>query len=307
MATEEARKEILLELFSRWDLSGNGAVAFAELMQVLQHSERVAAKDSQKWVRRIEAQIQQGKQANRSRRGSATSLKLQIGGTINFNDLDGEPSLDPDAFVAFLHAITHKDSEEEFNDFVTFCRAGVEGAIQSTQGSRSKQLVWQMFRLLDVNNDGFVDLVELEVLLKTESKSDKKHVAKWKAYLLNKGRDEDKIREEDLSQDEESAAAKYSLRMSLKDFQLFLHEYCGGENSEEKVAALLGAVEVAVQEKNVKYITEFKVQDIINDIMGDLLRERPKDVLAGIEKSVHRLQRTGKYPKPLSKRVSAVE
>ena len=295
--TEQDRRETLEDLFAQWDLDGNGSVGFGELMQVLQSSERKSDKNQAKWVRKIEAQINQGRQANRSRRGSGGStMALKMGGVINFPDHDGEPSLDPEAFVSFLYHITHKDTDEEFADFVAFCRSGVEAAAEQTHGSKSKKAAWKMFQLLDVNHDGFVDLTELEVLLNAESKADKKHVAKWKAYLYNKGRDNDKVREEDINDDTKE---KYNIKMSLHDFQSFVAEYMGDD--ENKVYNLLTSVEKAVQAKQLKYLTEFKVQDIMNDIMGDILKERPRDVLAGIAKSVQRLQRTGAYPKMLGK------
>lgn len=298
---DDTRREILGDLFQRWDLNGDQAVGFGELMQVLQSSEKSGSKDALKWVKKVEAQITQGREANKRKRGSVTQLKAQSGGYINFSEADGEPSLDPEAFTGFLMAITEKMDRDEFEEFVEFCKSGVEAAQESTHGSKMKKDIWKMFQLLDLNMDGFVDLTELEVLLAVESKADKKHVAKWKAQLLNKTRDEEKIKEEDVEEDERGI--KYEMKLSLNDFQAFLGEYVGED--EARLTNLLTGVESAVQERvQVKYILEFKIQDIMNEIMGDLLQERPRDVLAGVSRSVARLQRTGKFPKMLPPRKS---
>lgn len=305
-AEQERRLRAIEDLFVKWDLGGNCCIRFSELLQILQASQRLSTKDQQKWVKRLEAQIEQARRFN-SQHGSFTALNLANGGVVTFGDVTGEPSLDPKAFHTLIMHLTTKDNPQEFDEFVKFCGKAVLDASESTQGSKVKRDIWEMFRLLDANNDGFVDLHELEDLVGHQSK---KQLVKWRHYLTNKAQAGVAVpevhsrprplsptakRDDESSSDEDNEAERRALQLTLADFQKFVHEYVE-KSEEERVPELLMAVRKESQKRSVRYIVQFKVHEIINDVMEDLLKEKPNDVLAGIAKSVERLRRTGKYP-----------
>lgn len=297
-AETERRSAAIEDLFVKWDLSGNSSIRFSELLQILQASERLSNKDQLKWVRRLEAQIEQGRRFN-SQQGSMSALTLASGGgAVTFGEVTGEPLLDPKAFHQLIMNLTAKDQSSEFDDFVAFCEKAVAEAAESTQGTKSRRDVWEMFRLLDTNNDGHVDLRELEALVGHQSK---KQLVKWKHYLTNKNlsipqthcSSKEAKNADASSDDEEDEVDRKALRLTLADFQKFVHEYV--EKKEESVPELLATVRKEMQKKSVEYIVQFKVHEIMNEVMEDLLKEKPLDVLAGITKSVERLRRTGRY------------
>lgn len=80
----------------------------------------------------------------------------------------------------------------------------------------------------------------------------------------------------------------------LRDFQKFLNDFFG--DNMDRLEAALKMVRAAIQETHRRYLTEMKVDEIMNDILEDLLRERPHDVLDGIVRSVGRLRRLGHFP-----------
>jgi Ca2+-binding EF-hand superfamily protein len=286
------RSLVIDELFTKWDFGGNCSIRFSELLQILQASQRLSNKDQQKWVKRLEFQIEQGRRFNHQV-GSTASLSVLSGGVVTFGDATGEPSLDPKAFHQLIMHLTEKDTPEDFDEFVAFCEKSVIEAAESTQGSKLQREIWELFRLLDTNNDGFVDFEELEALIGHQSK---KQLIKWKHYLHNKANEipqthnHEHLREDSDSDDDEE---RRSLRLSLGDFQKFVQEYV--EKKDEKVGELLAAVRKDLQKKNVDYIVNHKLHEIMNELMEDLLKEKPVDVLAGVVKSVERLKRTKKY------------
>lgn len=325
-AESTRRRNAIQSIFNAWDLDGNGEVGFGELTQILHSAQMMSNKEAMKWVRKMEAQIQQARNTNQVH-GSQRSLQLHGGGYVNFSEVDGEPSLDPEAFESFIFSMTSKDTQEEFDRFIVTADLVVRDAAEATHGSKLKRDVWEMFQLLDINSDGFVDMKELEMLLVVEHRDDRKLLTKWKHQLRNKcssgrlitGRSPESepiqpaadasapqpaaprsTRASIVAVDgpePPEAAVEQDMKLSLRDFQLFLKEYVEGK--EERVPAILAAVRKAVQEKHIEYILKFRVHDIINEVMDDLLRERPVDVLEGIKRSVCRLQRTNKYPKPI--------
>lgn len=297
--TEEQshRNKSITDLFYRWDYSGEGLISLSHLLQILQASERISNKEQKKWVKQFEIEVNNARRSLRSsgeNSGRGSSFSLLSGGTINFAEVSGEPSLDPATFRLLVMNLTNKDSAVEFDAFMTFAHKAVEEATNSSQGSKLKREIFDMFRMLDVNHDGHVDMDEIEVLLKTDTKADKKHVTKWKYYLNNK-EFADPSKQADMD-----SPTKSSTMLTLADFQKFVHTYI--DQKEERIPQLVSSVKKAVQERQVQYIIEYKVHDIVNDIMEDLLKEQPCDVLAGITKSVERLRRTDKYPRTLRKR-----
>lgn len=292
---QQRRNEILSDLFYKWDLDGNGSVSLGEFLQVIQAGERLDSKPQQKALKKLEAQLHQARRTNQST-GSMNALKLPTGGIVNFSDLNGEPSLDPEAFVGLFSNLVNKDSPESFDELHAFCLNAIEEASKSTHGSKIKKAIWEIFCTLDRNRDGFVDLDEIEPLLRVETKADRKKVIRWKHYLVNK-----ELREvEDFARQAESDEDEYSLQVSLHDFHEFIHKMC--ENDENKIYELVSLVKKEVQQKQVSYICDMKIHEIMNEIMEDLLKEEPDDVLAGIQRSVERLKRTGNFPKVLKKR-----
>jgi hypothetical protein len=289
------RSTAIDELFVKWDFGGNCCIRFSELLQILQASERLSNKDQQKWVKRLEYQIEQGRRFN-SQVGSSASLSVLSGGIVTFGDATGEPSLDPKAFHDLIMHLTEKDQPEEFDEFVCFCEKAVVEAAESTQGSKLQREIWEMFRLLDTNSDGFVDLVELEALIGHQSK---KQLIKWKHYLHNKVNEIPQThnsahqKEDGNESGSDDDDERTSLRLTLSDFQKFIHEYV--EKKEERIGELLTLVRKTTQKKNVDYIVNFKIHEIMNEVMEDLLKEKPVDILGGITKSVERLKRTKKY------------
>lgn len=294
---QERRADVMRDLFYKWDLDGNGSIGLGELLQVIQAGDRLESKDQMKALKKLEVQIQQAKRTNQST-GSMNALKLNSGGVVNFSDQSGEPSLDPAAFNGLINNLTKRDSAEEFDAFTAFCLNAVEEAEKSTHGSQIKKAIWEIFCTLDRNRDGFVDLDEIEPLLKIETKADRKNVIRWKHFLVNK-----ELRaEEDFAQAAEKDEDEYALKVSLHDFHQFLHKMC--DNDEKKIYELLALVKKDAQHKQIQYICDMKIHEIMNEIMEDLLREEPNDVLAGITRSVERLGRTGKFPKMLKKKRS---
>ena len=294
------RSDAIDELFTKWDIGGNCSIRFSELLQILQASHRVSNRDQQKWVKRLEAQVTQAKR--QQPHASRGSFSLAQGGLLIFGDATGEPSLDPTAFQTLMKHLTAKDSPQEFDDFCKFCETAVKEAAQSTQGSKLRQDVWEMFRLLDANSNGYVELDELEALIGPQSK---KQVIKWKHYLTAKSRQESvgasaspveepltNMNSVDLANLDDEPV---TLSLTLAEFQNFIHEYV--ERNDDMVPQLLEKVRGIAQQRNVQYVIDYNVHDIINEVMEDLLKEKPMDVLSGISKSVERLRRTGKYQK----------
>lgn len=287
------RSEAINKLFSLWDLDGNGFVGYHELMQILQSSLKLSNPTQMKAVKRFEANLIQAR--TQSKRGSQAHLNLPQGGSVAFDEVNGEPTLDPKAFTSFLLSVMSKAEKAEFDDFLEVCASAVVDAQQSTQGSQQKKELWEIFQMLDSNHDGYVDMDEIEVLLECESKADRKQIMRWKHYLQTRAYEERRNPdgEEELQEDP-------GLKLTLADFHKFVNDYV--ENRQERITQILEAMRKQVQEKQVAYIVQFKVHEVINDIMDDLLRERPQDVLEGIKKSVERLQRTYKYPKPVNRK-----
>lgn len=289
------RSAAIDDLFVKWDFGGNCCIRFSELLQILQASQRLSNKDQQKWVKRLEFQIEQGRRFN-NHVGSTASLNVLSGGVVTFGEVTGEPSLDPKAFHQLVMHLTEKDQPHEFDEFVEFCLRAVVEAAESTQGSKLQRDIWEMFRLLDTNSDGFVDLVELEALIGHQNK---KQLIKWKHYLNNKvneipqvhGHEGSEHVDESGSDDDEDE--RKALRLTLAEFQKFVREYV--EKKEERVGELLVLVRKDLQKRNVDYIVKYKVHEIMNEVMEDLLKEKPVDVLTGIVKSVERLRRTKKF------------
>ena len=328
------------ELFRQWDLSGSGCVRYSELLQILQASQRLGTKEQSKWVKRLEAQIAQGKRANSLRSGSVVSMSLaNIGGAINFSEVTGEPSLDPVAFASLISHLTEKDSPKEFDDFVQFCGEAVKEASRATQGTMLQRDIWEMFRSLDSTNSGFIFLDDLASIIGDKYK---KVLLRWKYYLRNnqlsrkssmpqkssaQGEDlfasgssgvaaamaslaqnnrasfcfDDGSTEQEYAADEDDENEE-RLTVTLPDFQKFMHEI---ERRDQHTFGLIRqAIQKAIQDRQIRYILNFRVADIMNDIMEDLLKERPVDVLSGIVKSVDRLRRADKYPRPVVPRNS---
>jgi Ca2+-binding EF-hand superfamily protein len=232
---------------------------------------------------------------------AGASFSLSDGGAVNFSDVTGEPSLDPDAFHRLINNLTASDTEEEFAEFFKFCSKAVLDAAESTSGTKLQREIWEMFRLLDTNNDGVVDLRELEVLVGPQSK---KQLIRWKHYLANKLYQSSGTIPQTLSgatapvgndveDEDEDPIMMARCSMTLRDFQKFVKEYV--HHKEERIPDLVAAVRRESQVKQIQYIVQFRVHEVLNEIMEDLLKERPYDVLSGIRKSVDRLDRTGKY------------
>lgn len=291
----ERRSAAIEQLFVKWDFGGNCCIRFSELLQIFQASQRLSNKDQQKWVKRLEFQIDQGRKFN-TQVGSTASLSVLSGGIVTFGDATGEPSLDPRAFHQMVMHLTEKDQPAEFDEFVAFCEQAVVEAAESTQGSKLQREIWEMFRLLDTNSDGFVDLVELEALIGHQNK---KQLIKWKHYLNNKVNEVpqthsfERVADAGGDSGSDDDDERKALRLSLADFQKFIQEYV--EKNEDRVGELLACVRKDLQKKSVDYIVNYKVHEIMNEVMEDLLKEKPVDVLSGIVKSVERLRRTKKY------------
>lgn len=318
--SEEARREAAQSLFSAFDLDGNGVVGLNELLQVVQSSRRVGDKQHMKRVRMLEAEIRQGVELRK--RTGVNSVNLKSGGAINFSATDGEPSLDPAAFTNFIVGFTAKDTQQEFDAFVSVAKQGVEDALERTAGTSFRRSVWAMFQLLDVNQDGFVDLNEMEAMLKAESKDDKKHLSKWRAIAAQRKLEAGSSLAPVTSTAEAEALAsmavtpestvvvstpttadKEKLRLTLHDFQQFMEEYT--DNDEKRLEALLGRVRDTMQAEYGRYLQQYKVNDIIDAVVDDLIRERPHDVLDGIIRSCERMKRTGTYARSGLRRVQS--
>jgi Ca2+-binding EF-hand superfamily protein len=308
MSTLEVRRSVALSLFSECDLDGNGVVGLQELLQVIQSSRRGGDKKHVKRIRQLEAEIRQAVETNKKTGNAMQHMALKSGGLVSFAQGHGEPSLDPEAFASVVVALTKDDSAEDFNGFVATARAAVDDAVELTRGSQQRRAVWSMFQLLDVNQDGFVDLAELEVLLDVETKSDKKAVSKWRAVLSQRKLEYhalapitsalDALASTNVSP-ETTASGVFSvpgddhapLKLTLADFQHFILEFT--ENDESRVEALLSRVREAMQTKYNAYLEANRVNQILDSVLEDLIRERPHDVLDGIIRSCERIKRTG--------------
>jgi len=285
-------------------------------------------KQQLKWLKKFEARLRQTESDERvpelrrtlsaaapDSRRSPIQTSLPGGGILSFEGQQGDPSLDPEGFANFLLGLLSGNSAEEFDHFLAVVAHAVEDAASKTQGS--KREIWEMFQLLDLNHDGFVDLEELELLWAAESKRDKKHMLKWKhkvsyaavQQMIAQGKISEELARQQLAQiqsamdselDQKPATILY--KMSLAEFHYFVTDMSDGNT--ERLKELVGSLRSHVSEKQVRYLQNNRVHEIINDIIEDLLRERPKDVLKCILNSVARLQRLRKY-EPFSKSPSA--
>ena len=61
-----------------------------------------------------------------------------------------------------------------------------------------------------------------------------------------------------------------------------------------------------MQREYQKWLDDNKVNNILDSILEDLLRERPRDVLSGIARSCARIKRTGQYTRTLQRVQSTV-
>jgi Ca2+-binding EF-hand superfamily protein len=328
---EQTRRLVAVDqLFREWDLNGDGFVSYSELIQILQASQRLGTKEQSKWVKRLEAQIAQGKGSRSTRSGSVTSLSMgSDGGVINFSEVTGEPSLDPVAFASLLKNLTEKNTPKEFDDFVHTCRDAVREASQATQGTKTRREIWEMFQALDTTHSGNVLLEDFEAII---GDTHKKTVLRWKHYLRNKAMERKtsnlQIKKEGSDDpllasgggtsglgaaiaaiqsnrasfcfesvdagDLEESEIDDRLSVTLPDFQKFMTEV--EKSNSGQYFSIRSMIEKTLQERQVRYILNLRVADIMNDVMEDLLKERPLDVLAGIAKSVERLRRSNKYP-----------
>lgn len=330
------------ELFREMDVDGRDSIGLDHVMQVVQQSKSLNDRDQKKWVKKLEAQIEQARRFNQSS-GSISSLRLQEGGIVNFSDQKGEPSLDPTAFRNLLMKLTEKDTAEEFEDFYHQFLKCIKETEAATNGSNLKRMIWQMFRLLDHNHDGYVDLEEITPLLKVQSKTDQKIVTRFHHFVQNKrfALSPDEEREVEARHDAKffdpsegevltvddlgsplintSTFGKredkdQSQLITLSDFQnLILSLFTSSTGSPlsptspatteqiqtKRVKELLEDITKIKKEREAQYLQAFKVHDIMNEILEDVLKEEPLDVLAGIARSVERLQRTGKYPRQM--------
>jgi Ca2+-binding EF-hand superfamily protein len=326
--TSNSRKESIAALFELFDLDGNGSVGLNELTQVMHASRKSKTKNRQhrKWVLQLEANVRQAVETNK-KMGHSHDYQLKTGGKIEF-DTDGEPSLDPAAFEAYVLKVTEGISDADFLAFVETSNEAVDTAREHTAGNDGKKIIWNIFQMLDNNRDGFVDLDELEVLLEIETKSDKKAIAKWKAELTQKQHD-DAANQANLSPErsvspggaledvlDNTTASQVLpavtmfdsaglLRLALADFQHFMHDFTGGAQVE-KLNAIYDNVAKALRQKHQQYLDTMKVSEIMDRIVDDLLRERPRDVVQGIKASCERMQRVGVFPRKLYRRASHV-
>lgn len=94
--------------------------------------------------------------------------------------------------------------------------------------------------------------------------------------------------------DDEDAEVDDRLAVSLPDFQKFMSEV--EKQNPAQYSLIREMIQKTDQERQVRYILNLHVSDILNEVVEDLLKERPLDVLAGIAKSVERLRRSNKYP-----------
>lgn len=324
MATIDARRETVQGLFSAFDLDGNGSVGLQELLQIVSSSKEstsAADKRNHKIIRLLEAEVRQAAETNRKVGGAMSFVALRTGGNVIFAAADGEPSLDPAAFTNFLLSITKDVSEDEFNAFIEAAKEAVTEAYDRTQGSAFRARVWSVFQLLDVNQDGFVDLDELELLLNVETKSDRKAMSRWRHVLTQRHLDatgsvssaaNSSPPSRDVSPESTvntmastlNTASTAVARLTLSDFQQFVKEFTDG--NEDRVATILENVRAAMQAEYNKYLQQNKVNDILDAVLEDLIRERPYDVLEGIIRSCQRMQRTGAYRRGLQRVQSSV-
>lgn len=102
------------------------------------------------------------------------------------------------------------------------------------------------------------------------------------------------IKDEDVTGHDSDEEDDSSPPMTLRDFQDFLSDFYGDD--VERLEATCNHVRDIILNANRRYLSEMKVDEIMNDIIEDLLRERPHDVLEGIVRSVNRLRRIGNFP-----------
>lgn len=324
----EMRRPALQGLFSSFDLDGNGSVGVQELMQVVQATKRDGNRKRLKVIRQLEAVVSQAVMTNQ-KTGVSNSIALKTGGHITFAEVNGEPQLDPEAFVNLLLHLTADVDENGFDEFVEVSRHAVDEAYQRTQGTSLRKVIWNMFQQIDVNSDGFVDMSELELLLNIETKHDKKAVSKWKNILSQKQLEAHKFesasrpgsatnREAGIVQDASaeaiaeieaevsgSANKEDSLRLTLADFQHFIFEFT--DEKEERITNLYEAVAKHMRERHQAYLDENKVGAVMDAVLEDILRERPKDVLEGIIRSCKRMQRVGHSHRTLTRVKSVIK
>jgi Ca2+-binding EF-hand superfamily protein len=290
----DARREVAHGLFSSFDLDGNGVVGLHELMQVVQSTRRVGDKKHLKRIRVLEAEIRQAIETHK--KTGMGRLALKSGGLVTFAEGQGEPSLDPQAFVNFIVGLTRDDTQEEFENFVQLSQEAVEDAFDLTQGSSHRRDVWSVFQLLDINQDGFVDMSELEVLLDVETKSDKKAITKWRSVLSQRQLESRLLApithaSEGATPEPADSNKDGELRLALGDFHKFITEFT--ENDDGRVASILRNVREAMQKEYNAYLDAKRVNAVLDAVLEDLIRERPDDVLDGIIRSCERMKRTG--------------
>lgn len=305
----DERSSAISELFTLFDLDGNGVVGLNELQQVIQTSDHLSDRAHKKYVAELQAYVRQGREMN-ARLGFSSQVHLRSGGTINFfGDAHGEPSLDPDAFAGFIKSLTQKDSEEEFERFCENARKAVVEARSKIAGTEMKQTAWDIFQQLDANRDGHVDYREISLLFEAENRNDKKTLSRWAAILSQRQHQQEQegTSNRNKSPDPTAEDDEPHLLLTLSDFQHFMEEYT--EGNLERARAISNNVQTLLAEKHKAYAAKMKLGEVFDAIMADLLRERPNDVLDGIIKSAERLKRTGRFPKQLyrSGSVSHVE
>lgn len=275
MDAKTAKIEALFDLF---DLDGNGNVSFLELIQIVESAKGHMTESSQRWLAKLEAQVKAARETHHRCRGSMKNMRF-LGGIINFEQ-DGEPTMDPSAFEHFIRQVTDNESDAEFDLFVTLCQKARTDAFEITHGTKLKKIIWDIFQLLDRNRSGTIDLSELEELIEAEQRNDKKVLLKWRHQLAQRNR----------SGDIDSPTS-----MTLPMFQLCMSEFT--DNNIERAEAVKSVVAARFEAKVARYLEDMKVASIMEEILVDLKRERPADVLEGIHRTVNRLQRKGLFPR----------
>ncbi|KAJ9438879.1 hypothetical protein DIPPA_15760 [Diplonema papillatum] len=162
----EGRKKDLETLFPQWDLDGSGYIEFMELQQVLESSERLEGKRAKKVAARLKARL--------IKNGKVKPLSI-------------------DQFVEYLSELMQHVPDNEWPENMDALRAGLTEAQSLTASDRHKRVQWSLFRLLDLNQDGFVDFQEIVSLFgmgsPDQTKAQRKLAARWGAAMKQKNLD----------------------------------------------------------------------------------------------------------------------